>query len=92
VPLYFSFRKLKKIQCRATLWILDAFCTSLTQGIKAITSLILIHLHFQKLSRRHQLRTSTLLSNHAIKSLLKDKHANDARPHHLSLENITSIQ
>jgi len=35
---------------------------------------------------------STLLSNHTIKSLFKDKHANDAISHCLSLKNMMSIQ
>ena len=54
--------------------------------------LILIHLHFQKLSGRYQLRTSTFLSNYAIKSLLESRHTNNAKPHCLLLENMTSTQ
>jgi len=80
------------MQHKATLWILDVFYISLTQEIKAIADLILVHLHFQKLSGRYQLRTSTLLSNHAIKSLLKGIHANDARSHYIFLENMIFIQ
>jgi len=62
------------MQYKAALWILGAFCTSLTLEIEAIAGLIPIHLYLQKLSRRHQLRTLTLPFNHAIKSLLKSKH------------------
>jgi len=68
------------MQCRAVLWILGTFCTSSTLKIEAITSLISIHLYLQKL------RTTTLLSNHTIKSLLENRHANKACPHHLFFE------
>ena len=50
------------------------------------------NLHLQKLSRRHRLRTSILLSNYAIKSLFKSRHAIDSCFHYLSLENIISKQ
>jgi len=50
------------------------------------------NLHLQKLSRRHWLRTSILLSNYAIKSLFKSRHAIDSCFHYLSLENIISKQ
>jgi len=33
------------MQCRAILWILSAFCISLTQEIEATAGLILIHLY-----------------------------------------------
>ena len=58
-------------------------------GIKTIAGLILIHLHLQKLSSKHQLRTSTLLSNHTIKSLFKSRHDINSHSHHLSLKNMT---
>jgi len=81
ILLSFSLKELRKIQHRATLWILGTFCTSLTLEIEAIAGLILIYLYLQKLSRRHQLRTSTLLSNHAIKSFLESRHINNFCPH-----------
>jgi len=74
------------------LWILDAFCISSTLGIKAITRLIPIHLHIQKLSRRHQLRTSTLFANYAIKSLPERRHTINSSHHCLFLENMTFKQ
>ena len=43
-------KKLRKMQHRAALWILDTFCTFPTLVIKVITDLLSIHLHFQKLS------------------------------------------
>jgi len=58
------------MQSRAVLWILDIFHTLSFLGIKAITGLIPIHLHLQKLSRHQQLRTHLLSNNHIIKFFL----------------------
>jgi len=71
---------------------LDAFCISLSLGIEAIAGLILIHLYLQKLSKRFQLRTQTLLSNHIIKSMLESRHLNINNNHCLLLEELTSKQ
>ena len=60
--------------------------------IKAMTSLIPIHLYLQIISRCHQLQTFTLSSNHTIKFLLEIRHTNNTSPHYLLLENITSKQ
>ena len=43
----------KKIQWRATLWILGIFCTSPTMGIETIADLIYIYLYLHKLSSRY---------------------------------------
>ena len=90
--LLYSLKKLRKMQHRAALWILGAFHTSPTLENKAIASLISIHLHLQKLSRRHQFRMSSLSPNYTVKSLLENRHANNSYPHYLSLENMTSKQ
>ena len=91
-PLLYLLKKLRKIQHRAALSILGAFCTFPTLGIKAIAGLIPTHLHLQKLSGRQQLRTATLLSNHTIKFLLENRHTNEICLYHLSLKNMTSKQ
>ena len=52
---------------------MGAFCTTSTFDIEAITRLIPIHLHIQKLNGRFQLRTHPLLLNHIIKSLLETR-------------------
>jgi len=44
--------ELRKIQHRAAIWILGAFHTSFSLGIEAITGLIPIYLHLQKLGSR----------------------------------------
>ena len=74
------------------LWILNVFGISSFLGIEAIVGLFSIYLYFWKLSRKHQLRIATLLSNHAIRSLLENKHAHNTCYYCLSLENITPKQ
>ena len=88
VPLLYPFKKLRKMQYRAVLWIFGTFHTSPTFNIEAITSLIPIYLHLQKLDRRQQLRIVILLCNHTIKSLLKNRYVNNAYSHHHFLEYI----
>jgi len=87
-PLLYLLKEFRKIQQRVALWILDTFHTSSSLGIETITSLISIHLYFQKLSGRHQLRTLTLLLNYAIKFLFESRHIINSHPYYLSLENI----
>ena len=76
---------LGKIQKRATIWILGAFKTSSTFGIKAIAGLILINLHFQKLSERSQLWAYSLSPNHIICSLMEPS------PCLLSIQHLSSL-
>jgi len=46
---------LNKMQRRGAIWILEAFKTLPTKGIKAIAGIIPIKFHFQKLTRRSQI-------------------------------------
>ena len=92
VPLSYLLNELNKIQWRAALWIISVFHTLLSIGIETIAGLIPIHLHLCKMSGRHQLWTSMLPYNHAIKLLLGKRHALLSYSHHLSLENMTSKQ
>ena len=91
-PLFYPLNELNKIQWKAVLWILDAFCTLPSMRIEVIASLIPIHLYLCKLSSRHQLWMSTLPYNHTIKSLLERRHTPLSHSYHLSLENVTSRQ
>ena len=79
------------MQCKAALWILSAFCTFPTGGIKALAGLIPIHLYLKKLVKRSCLRTATLPSQHALISLLSDKHSKSvpSHPQFLTLLNDT---
>ena len=54
-PLSYHMKILDKMQRRATIWILEAFKTSPTEGIEAIAGIIPIKLHLQKLARRSQI-------------------------------------
>ena len=54
------------MQRRAAIWILGAFKTSSSYGIKAIMGLIPIKLHLQKLAGRSQLQVSKLLPNYLL--------------------------
>ena len=80
------------MQWRAAICILDAFCTSFTEEIKALARLIPIYLHLNKLSSRAQLRVSSLLFNHTIWSLLEIQYSIYSTSHYLSIENMTSKQ
>ena len=71
---------------------MDAFHTSPTLGVEAITGLIPIYLYLQKLSGRHEIKTATLPSNHVINITLESRHSKDVSSHYLSLENITFKQ
>jgi len=76
-----SLKELRKIQCRATIWITIHIVP--LWDIKAISSLISIHFYFQKLSSRHYLRVLSLLSNHTINTLLENRHVKNSSSHHL---------
>ena len=83
--LSYTLNTLNKLQRKAATWILGAFKTSSLYGIEAITGLILIHLHLQKLSERSQLRVHTLSANHLIRSLIDNNPLSPSPPHVLSL-------
>ena len=74
------------MQRRAMLWIVGAFCTSLTTGIEAIASLISIHLYIQKLNSRFHLRVYSLPANYIINSILEVRSMNYINPYYFSLE------
>jgi len=85
----YSLKKLNKMQRRTTIWILCAFCTLPFFGIKAITSLIPICLHLQKLSGRLQLRAHSLPYNHILRFLLESRQSFTNIPYWLSLDTLT---
>jgi len=71
-PLLYSLKILRKMQRRATIWILGAFKTLPTKELEVIMRLILIKLHLHKLGSRSQLCSATLPKNHLIKTLMDD--------------------
>jgi len=58
------------MQRRAAIWILGVFKTSPTEEIEAISGLLPIKLHLQKLTGRSQLHTTSLPINHIIQTLI----------------------
>ena len=60
------------MQRRPAIWILGAFKTSPTEGIKAIAGIIPIKFHLQKLARRSQICPLKLPTNHIIRDLMDD--------------------
>ena len=83
---------LGKMQRRAAIWILEAFKMSPSSSIKAITGLILINLHFQKLSGRLQLRSHSFPHNHILQSLMEPKTLLSSKLHSLSLSSLSKCQ
>jgi len=80
------------MQQSTAIWITSAFHTLPTLRIKAITGLISIHFHLNKISRKQQLRTASLPLNHTIMSLLGNQHSKKTKPQQLPLNNLTSKQ
>ena len=70
--LLYHMKILNKMQRRAAIWILGAFKTSPTEGIKAITGLIPIRFHLQKIAKRSLIRPFKLSDNHILKNLLNN--------------------
>jgi len=74
------------MQRRAAIWILGAFKTSPTEGIEAITGLLPIKLHLQKLADRSQLHTISLPINHIIQTLMDSSFGSPYNQHPSSLD------
>ena len=63
---------LNKMQRRAAIWVLGVFKTSPLEGIEAITGIIPIKFHLQKLARRSQIHPLKLPTNYIIRDLMND--------------------
>ena len=91
-PMSYHLKILGKMQRRAAIWILGAFKTSPSFSIKAITGLIPIKLHLQKLSRKSQLQVYSLPPNYLIWLLINSSHSISTLQHSASLDSLTSHQ
>jgi len=71
------------MQRRAAIWILGAFKTSPSKGIKALVGIIPIKFHLQKLADRSLIQPFKLLENHITQSLMNDSPhcSNSYNPH-----------
>jgi len=76
---------LGKMQRRVAILILGAFKISLSFSIEAIAGLIPINFHLQKLSRRLQLHTHSLSTNHILCFLIEPRMKDSTKLHSLSL-------
>ena len=85
-------KTLGKMQRRATIWILGAFKTSLLEGLKAITGLVPIKSHLQKLVGKSQLQSATLPANHFIRTFMDDHSDSQVNPNLYSINSLTSHQ
>ena len=81
---------LNKMQRRGAIWILEAFKTLPTKGIKAIAGIIPIKFHFQKLTRRSQIRLFVLSTNHIIRDLMDDSPNSFKKPNPYSVRSLTN--
>ena len=69
-----------------------AFWISLSWKMKAITSLILIHLHLNKISGQYHLRISSLPRQHTVNSLLDEHHSKRAKPYYMTISQLMPKQ
>ena len=83
---------LGKMQRRATIWILGVFKTSLSEGLEAITGLIPIKSHLQKLVGRSQLHSAILPPNHLLRTFMDDHSDTHARLSSYSINTLMSHQ
>ena len=60
--------------------------------METIVDLVLIHLHFDKISRRHYLQTASLPQQHILNSFLDKYHSKKAKPYCLAIACLTSKQ
>ena len=92
VSLSYHMKILGKMQRRTAIWILEAFKTLPTEDIEAITRIIPIKFHLQKLTRRSQLRPLLLPSNHIIRSFIDDPSNLSKKPIPHSVNSFTNQQ
>ena len=71
-PISYHMKILNKMQRRAATWILGAFKTSPLEGIEALTGLMPMRFHLQKISKRLLIRPLKLPTNHILNNLLNN--------------------
>ena len=83
---------LGKMQRRAAIWILGAFKTSLSEGIEAITGIIPIRFHLQKITRRSLIHPFKLPTNYILRNLMDDLPPLPNIPNPHSISSLTNHQ
>ena len=84
-PMSYHMKALNKMQRRAAIWILGAFKTLPLEGIEALSGLIPVKSHLQKIAKRSQIRPFKLPKNHILNNLLDDS------PHQFNSHNMGSL-
>jgi len=80
------------MQRRAVIWILGAFKTSPLKGIEAITGIIPIKFHLQKITRRLQICPFKLPTNHILRNLIDESPPSSNMPNPHSIDSLTNCQ
>ena len=83
---------LDKMQRRAAIWILGAFITLPSEGIKAIAGVIPIKFHLQKIARRSQIQPFKLPTGHILRSLMDDLPPSSIMPNPHYIGSLTNHQ
>ena len=83
---------LDKMQKRAAIWILEAFKMLPLEGIEAITGIIPIKFHLQKLARRSQICLFKLSTNHILRELMDDSPILSNKPNPYAVSFLTNRQ
>ena len=83
---------LNKMQRRAIIWVLEAFKTLSIEGIEAITGIISIKFHLQKLVRRSQIYFLKLSTNHIIRDLMDNAPNLIKKPNPYAVSSLTNQQ
>ena len=80
------------MQRRATIWILEAFKTSPSEGIEAIAGIIPMKFHLQKIAKRSQIRPFKLPINHILRNLMDDSPPSSTIPNLHKISLLTNCQ
>ena len=91
-PLTYHMKILDKMQRRAAIWILGAFKILPSEGIEAITGIIPIRFHLQKITRRSQIRPFKLSTNHILRELMDDSPLSSNNPNPYTVDSLTNHQ
>ena len=90
--LLYHMKILDKMQRRAAIWILEAFKTSPSEGIEAITGIIPIRFHLQKITRRSQIPLFKLPTKHILRELMDDSPLSSNNPNLHTVGSLTNRQ
>ena len=91
-PMAYHMKLLNKMQRRAAIWILGAFKTSPSEGIKAIAGIIPIKFHLQKLAKHSLIRPFKLPENHIVRNLMDDSPCRNITSNPHATESLTNQQ